>query len=107
MICYIKALVINLGEFPMLRRGTYVGSKTSGAGIELKMPLTDKEGIMTQQVHTVTRMRDTTLLSCKEQPNMFEREVIGFVFFDAETQRLLPVLRRRDGGSAKRDGTRR
>ena len=33
MICYIKALVDNLGEFLLLQGGTYVGSKN--AGIEL------------------------------------------------------------------------
>ena len=88
MICYIKSSVDNLNEFPMLRGGTYVGSKNVVVGIELQKPVTDNEGIMTQQVHKVTRMRDITLLSCKEQPNMFERELIGFCLFrwrDSET----------------------
>ena len=107
MICYIKTSVDNLNEFPMLREGTYVGSKTLVVGIELQRPVTDNEGVRTQQVHMVTRMGDITLVSCKEQPNMFERELIGFCFFDGETQRLLPVLTGRGGVGAKRVGTRR
>ena len=80
MTCYIKASVVNnLGEYPLLQGGIYVGSKN--AGIELQMPLTDKDGIMTNQIHKVTRMCDTMFVSCKEQPNMFEREAIAFCIF--------------------------
>ena len=88
MICYIKSSVDNLNQFPLLRGGTYVGSKNVVVGIQLQKPVTDNKGIMTQQVHKVTRMRDITLLSCKEQPNMCERELIGFCLFwwrDSET----------------------
>ena len=69
----------NLGEFPLLRGGTYVGSKV--AGIELQRPLHEKDGTMTKQIHKVTRMRDIVLVSCLEQPNIFVREVIAFCLF--------------------------
>ena len=47
MICYIESLVHNLGEHPLLRGGTYVGSKSAGARndiTELQIPVTDDNG---------------------------------------------------------------
>ena len=86
MICYIKSPVDNLVEFPLLLGGTYVGSKNPGNPnkydmIELQMPTTDEDGTITKQMHRVAKMRGTILGSCLEQPNMFEREVIGFCIF--------------------------
>ena len=69
----------NLGEFSLLRGGTYVGSKN--AGIELQMLPTKEDGKMTKQIHRVTKMCDTILVSFLKQPNMFEREVIGICIF--------------------------
>ena len=61
MICYIKSLVYNLLEFPLLLGGTYVGSKNRGAPnkydmIELQIPTTDDDGKIIKQMHRITKM---------------------------------------------------
>ena len=88
MICYIKTSVHNLGEFPLLANGTYVGSLIPGTPnkydmIELQMPTTEEDRRITEQMHRVTKMRDTMLVSCGslKQPNMLEREVIVSIYF--------------------------
>ena len=89
MICYIRASVNNLGEFPLLRGGTYVGSKkaSKNACIELQRPQIGEDGTMSKQIHKVTKMRDMVLVSCLKQPNIFVREVIAFFSFSMERLR--------------------
>ena len=63
-----------------------VGSINPGAPnkydmIELQMPRTEKDGKITKKMHRVTKMRDTILVSCLNQPNMFERMVIRICLF--------------------------
>ena len=47
------------------------------------MLITKSDGEITEDMQRITKIRDTTLVSCanKDQPNMFEREVVVVCVF--------------------------
>ena len=59
--------------------------------IEIQMLRTELDGIISEEAHNVTKIRDTTLFHCanKKQPNMLEMGVMGTcIFVWAERERM-------------------
>ena len=97
MIYHAKHDVHNSEEYILLAKGHYVGCSRYGSSsnkidnIELQMLVTKLDREMSDETHKVTKIRDTTLVSCAnlKQTNMFEREVIAtFIFVWADCMRM-------------------
>ena len=93
---HIKHDTKDLEEYPLLSKGHYIGASKHNTtnkldNIELQMLTTDPDGDITEDRQQITKICDTTLVSCVswKQPNMFEREVIAMcVFVWADYERL-------------------